>query len=558
MAPTNSETATRSPSDVSASSNIHEAHAENQEHVVRDRNEVAMSSNFKLPETPRYRRAYGLLGDLDENEMPLEELELYLPGGFHPVHIGDVLDGRYEVSHKLGCGGFATVWLCLDLTTHSWKAVKILVAQKSSEACPELKFRKALANLDCVALPEDHFWINGPNGRHLALVLPVLGPSVANMRDIVSDMAIIDQVCRRITESLYCFHGKNICHGDFRPSNILHRLHSIDSLSKEQLWELLGSPFSAEYYHKVHTTKGDDPRPNGPQYAIRAADMRRLQDWIIEDEIAVIDFGVAFEVSDPPKAKSIPDSYAAPELLFGGCPSLSSDIWSLACSILKLQIGKAFENEGREVIGDMEFFLGPLPEEYREAFAKTFPPGDEDGSEEDDSDYEDYRDLVWPRLPIDTDSEKNYLVWTARELQEKRQKMLEDHGYSDLLNAQLGKERDLGGFGRAERRSYSMPRRDVLQLSDLLRRMLKYKPEERLDAAAILDHPWFSRRHDTQEPKPKRKRETSPEIEMDDDTKELVKLIQSVPKHTRKQRMDLRLALSDSMEALQNLIDSYC
>ncbi len=35
----------------------------------------------------------------------VENLELYRPGGYHPVHIGDQLEKRYYVIHKLGFGG---------------------------------------------------------------------------------------------------------------------------------------------------------------------------------------------------------------------------------------------------------------------------------------------------------------------------------------------------------------------------------------------------------------------------------------------------------------------
>ena len=39
----------------------------------------------------------------------------YRPGGYHPVVLGDALkDGRYEIRHKLGYGGFSTVWVARD------------------------------------------------------------------------------------------------------------------------------------------------------------------------------------------------------------------------------------------------------------------------------------------------------------------------------------------------------------------------------------------------------------------------------------------------------------
>ena len=49
------------------------------------------------------------------NVLPHEPLKEYVPGGFHPVALGDTfMDGRYTVRHKLGHGGYSTVWLARD------------------------------------------------------------------------------------------------------------------------------------------------------------------------------------------------------------------------------------------------------------------------------------------------------------------------------------------------------------------------------------------------------------------------------------------------------------
>ncbi|KAI0838359.1 kinase-like domain-containing protein [Hypoxylon sp. FL0890] len=464
------------------------------------------------PEAPRYRQPDNQhAADYGENGMWLEDFENYKTGGYHPVHIGDVLDGRYEVAHKLGCGGYAMIWLCQDTVALSWKAVKIHLAIHSSEASPEITLKKTLGDSQFVTVPERHFWIEGPNGRHLALVLPVLGPSVLRTRSLVSDIATIHKVCRQIAEALHFFHDKDICHGDFRPSNILHRMHSIDSMSKEQLWELLGAPSSVEHYAPISTIKGDDPSPHAPRYAVRSVDLRRLQDWIIVDEITVIDLGVAFEISKPTEGSGIPAAYAAPELLFDesvGCdtrptPSLSSDIWSFAWSMIQLYTGQeVYYGNTRDAVGSMEYYLGPMSEEYRETYIRKHPApsqtedqgelGDynSEGDEYDDYDYEDQYNCEWPVVPVDTRRDDYYFVWKAKDLQQERKKLMIT-GYADLLHAKLGEKLNLGGFGFAKEQSYCLPRHEVVQLSDLLRRMLRYKPEERLSATEVLDHPWF-------------------------------------------------------------------
>jgi hypothetical protein len=62
----------------------------------------------KLLQAPAVYRPTGLL-------YTMESLSRYQPGGYHPVCLGDTFkNGRYEVCHKLGWGGFSTVWLAND------------------------------------------------------------------------------------------------------------------------------------------------------------------------------------------------------------------------------------------------------------------------------------------------------------------------------------------------------------------------------------------------------------------------------------------------------------
>lgn len=43
-----------------------------------------------------------------------EGCQVYRPGGFHPVYIGDIFKDRYRVLNKVGYGTYSTVWLVHD------------------------------------------------------------------------------------------------------------------------------------------------------------------------------------------------------------------------------------------------------------------------------------------------------------------------------------------------------------------------------------------------------------------------------------------------------------
>ncbi|QKX63966.1 uncharacterized protein TRUGW13939_11139 [Talaromyces rugulosus] len=47
---------------------------------------------------------------------------------FYPICVGEVLNGRYLVEHKIGFGGFSTVWMAHDLQKKRDVALKILCA----------------------------------------------------------------------------------------------------------------------------------------------------------------------------------------------------------------------------------------------------------------------------------------------------------------------------------------------------------------------------------------------------------------------------------------------
>ena len=55
----------------------------------------------------------------------MENLEGYTPGGYHPTLIGDTFcNGRYTIFHKLGFGGYSTIWLAHDRQYQRYVSLK--------------------------------------------------------------------------------------------------------------------------------------------------------------------------------------------------------------------------------------------------------------------------------------------------------------------------------------------------------------------------------------------------------------------------------------------------
>lgn len=118
----------------------------------------------------------------------VKRLESYVPGGYHPIMIDDLLHDRYRVVDKLGHGSYSTIWLCHDVRLKRYVAVKVGISEPSLPR-RELAILRDLSGStshaatgvsDFIPRILDNFNVQGPNGSHPCYVM---APAQENLRD---------------------------------------------------------------------------------------------------------------------------------------------------------------------------------------------------------------------------------------------------------------------------------------------------------------------------------------------------------------------------------------
>ncbi|KAM4057490.1 kinase [Hirsutella rhossiliensis] len=304
----------------------------------------------------------------------VEDVEKYVPGGYHPVDIGDVIhtgEQSYQIIHKLGHGGSSTVWLVRDCAhASSHFALKILCAD-AVESC-ELNILQHLRKVAGPGHPNvlayySSFQISGPNGEHQCFILPVLGPSLQNTKvDAALSYSIRHQVCQQVASAVSFLHHYGVCHGDLTASNVAFELPDIQSMSSAQIRQLLG-PIQAEILRLCNGSSS----PHAPKQVIQTPDLSGL-DYSILTRIRIIDFGQAFFEDRPPSSLGVPIDFFPPELCFGHLPSTKSDIWQLACILYQIISGEFLFPTGFRIfeilVSTIVSYLGPIPQHWKGRF----------------------------------------------------------------------------------------------------------------------------------------------------------------------------------------------
>ena len=458
-----------------------------------------------------------------------EDVHRYHPGGLHPVHLGDLLDGsRYKVIHKLGHGASSTVWLARDRSLRKYVAVKIKESDISnSKLQNELDILKHLSRAtsdhpgriySAASLLLRYFWIDGPNGQHLALVFQVLGPSISQLNHwlIRLHTCLARNIVLQVTQGLEYLHSEGICHGDFTSSNVLFQVSNFDSWSEYKLQTQLGTPEMTII----------DEHPGRPRYLVDSASFFDAEPGFLTRNITIVDHSESFFVKSPPSHElHTTNHYTAPEVLFGSDASFCSDIWALGCLIYEIRAGFplfvcAINNTPIEAVGEIIVLLGKIPSSWNDVQFNEEGYLERDGCENPvdlsiyPGSYPLYeqvncivdKQINLPDINIGSKGPKPLgevgnkpfssgvagckihpsLGWKSVLLARTTGVYLTECFSAQLLVlVQATTKKDMAPF----------PRISVTEsgsLTDLLSRVLTYEPEDRLSLIDITKHPWVT------------------------------------------------------------------
>ncbi|EFR00573.1 CMGC/SRPK protein kinase [Nannizzia gypsea CBS 118893] len=396
-----------------------------------------------------------------------ETLENYVPGGYHPVMVDDVLHGRYRVVHKLGFGGYSTVWLARDMRLGRYVTVKVGIASESKSLLREIQSLQALSSpqgslsakmhVGRNSVPHilDQFEVHGSNGTHVCYTMT---PSRCNLQEVSFNELFSLEVTRALVGGLVravsFVHSQGYVHGDIHLHNILLKLpSSLDHLSTEQLYETYGKPETA-------VIKRRDGKPLPPNVPVKATIPlylgKEAEDFTLADtRVLLTDFGEAYSPASEVRRGEdchTPPGYRPPEALFEPQSALaySADIWSLATAIW-------------EIIG------------MKAIFSTDWVTDDELVSQ--------YIDILGPMPPSWWDS------WEARsEFFDRDRRPVEDREVAPPLDQAF--EQWVQKY-RRKRKVGEFPQEEAAAIINLIRRMLVFRPEERPSIDEVLKSEWM-------------------------------------------------------------------
>ncbi|KAI0968572.1 kinase-like protein [Xylaria arbuscula] len=298
--------------------------------------------------------------DEDEVEDEAEPATRYVEGLYCPLRIGQVLGDSplYRIEHKLGWGGYSTVWLARNLSEDRLVSLKVMSPgwRGDHERHMNTKIiRSPVKGIsDSLVLSREAFYFQSHTGQtHGVLVFPWRGPSVQHVcRTLAPSFRVA--AAKHLLVGLKRLHAASIVHADINSGAAMWHIGSgFDRWSTSELYQHLGRPRKVLLCQELGG--GELVHP-----VVFPSNMLR-------SGLNLGDFGHSMISGTVPRnPMQLPLLYCAPERFHGFNPSYASDIWGFTFVFARLYLGTEITyGDGLTFVSRLVGTLGPFPVHWR-------------------------------------------------------------------------------------------------------------------------------------------------------------------------------------------------
>jgi serine/threonine-protein kinase SRPK3 len=233
---------------------------------------------------------------------------------------------------------------------------------------------------------------------------------------------------------------------------------SFRTLSDDELYVALGKPEISPLRQKQEL-----PDSHGPRGVVPSIDPKKfLQAKLLQENVVLTGFGSSFHSTEKRSGHhlehTITVDYQAPEIMMDDQVTQAIDIWALGCFIFEMRCGWSLFDPtmggADEVLHRIVYSLGKLPERWWNSWSNHY---------------------------------KYFHAWGAAK---------KPYGYPSLRSAfgHVGTKDQPTALALSlfEKPGTPITEEELLLLDDLLHKMLRYRPEDRIKMDQVVCHPWFA------------------------------------------------------------------
>ena len=266
---------------------------------------------------------------------------------------GEVLNKKYLIIHKIGKGAFSTVWLCMDIKTKKYYAIKIQHTDEYNCGVAEVDILKKLKT-SCKHINNliDSFEYE-TDGIHICMVFELLAGSVYDIMKYGKyskglPMKTVKSIIFQLLTAMDFITNKfNLLHTDIKPENILvvgisNRVQELinECNNIKQLNNNNKNKKKTQNYKKIICDMEDKFNDIDDKYR-NSDDQDEMipEKYINNITVKLSDFGNCISL-EKKTFKIQTRYYRAPEVILEYDFNEKCDIWSVGCVLYELVTGE--------------------------------------------------------------------------------------------------------------------------------------------------------------------------------------------------------------------------